>query len=303
MHDVYLYGMISPSTVYVLDEGFPFPQPNQYAEIKQQMPSIGGEAVNSAIILSKLGVKTKLDGIWINQKKSETVFQLLKPFDIDCSRITVKPDVGTEEIVISDTHARTIFGNYAKFHSGSKQWNTPQEIDIQESAMVVLDPYFKDESLHIAQLCVSNKKPYITHDCKYDDYIAQHAGAVIISHELRDQAYRDCDMVEVFQRYQQHCHGFIIFTFGSDDIWYARRGETVQKFSPYHITPIDTAGAGDSFRGGVAYGLLNGWDDAATIAFASAVAACVCLTTPHALNAPGKEGIVKFMQEQSKPQL
>ena len=72
MPEVYLYGMISPSTVYLLDEGFAFPQPNQYAEIKQSLPSVGGEAVNSAIMLSKLGVKTKLDGIWISQKHADT---------------------------------------------------------------------------------------------------------------------------------------------------------------------------------------------------------------------------------------
>ena len=33
MKDAYLYGMISPSTVYLLDEGIVFPRPNQYAEI------------------------------------------------------------------------------------------------------------------------------------------------------------------------------------------------------------------------------------------------------------------------------
>jgi hypothetical protein len=58
--NVYLYGMITPSTVYILDEGFPFPQPNHYAEIKQYFSSVGGEAVNSAIMLSQLGITTKV---------------------------------------------------------------------------------------------------------------------------------------------------------------------------------------------------------------------------------------------------
>ena len=43
-HDVYLYGMISPSTVYVLREDFAFPKPNGYAEVGRVLPSIGGEA-------------------------------------------------------------------------------------------------------------------------------------------------------------------------------------------------------------------------------------------------------------------
>jgi sugar/nucleoside kinase (ribokinase family) len=45
------------------------------------------------------------------------------------------------------------------------------------------------------------------------------------------------------------------------------------------------------------YGLLNSWDDEETIAFASAVAACVCLTVPHTLNAPGLDVILAFMEK------
>ncbi len=289
--------MITPSTVYILDDGFSFPQPNHYGEIKQYLASVGGEAVNSAIMLSKLGIKTKLDGNWLNQNNADKVFNILRPFDIDVSRLTVKQNYGTEEIVITDKDSRTVFGNYAKFHSGEKQWNAPQEIDIQNAILVSLDPYFKDESLRIAQMCVQHKKPYVTIDCKYDDFMAQNADAVIISHELRDQEYRDRVMLEIFEQYQENCKGLIIFTFGSDELWYARRGEKIKKFQPYKIIPIDTTGAGDSFRSGIIYGILKSWDDATTVEFASAVAACVCLTIPHTLNAPGLDGVLRFMEE------
>jgi sugar/nucleoside kinase (ribokinase family) len=63
---------------------------------------------------------------------------------------------------------------------------------------------------------------------------------------------------------------------------------------------VDTTGAGDSFRSGIIYGLLNGWDDGKTVDFASAVAACVCLTMPHTLNAPGLDGVLKFIDEYGK---
>jgi len=297
---IYLYGMISPSTVYVLDEGFTFPPPNQYAEVGRSFPSIGGEAVNSAIVLSKLGLKTKLDGNWLNHKNAEKVFTILKPYAIDVSRLEVKQEFGTEEIVITDKDSRTIFGNYARFHSGEKQWNAPEEIDIRNAAFVGLDPYLKDESLRVAEMCVRFDKPYVTIDCTIDSFMAQKADAVIISHELRDRAYPDRSMDEIFRQYQASCAGLVIFTFGSDELWYGRRGQKINKFQPYKITPIDTTGAGDSFRAGIIYGLMKSWDDEATIEFASAVAACVCLTIPHALNAPGLDGILRFMKEQRR---
>ncbi len=297
MYDVYLYGMISASTVYVLDERFVYPKPNEYAEIGKRLISLGGEAVNSAIMLSKLGIRTKLDGNWINPEKADVISGILKPFQIDISRLSVKENYGTEEIVITDKESRTVFGNYAAFHSGEKQWNTPVEEDIEKATMVAIDPYFKVEAPMIAEWCVKHGKPYVTIDCKYDEFLAQHAEAVIISHELRNQAYPGADMEAVFQKFQSNCNGLIISTYGSDDLWYGRKGEPIKKFSPYRIKPLDTTGAGDTFRAGIIYGLLKSMSDEETIRFASAVAACVCLTIPHSLNAPELDGVLKFIEE------
>jgi sugar/nucleoside kinase (ribokinase family) len=297
MNEVYLYGMISPSTVYVLDDGFKFPPPNEYAEIARSTFSIGGEAANSAIMLSKLGIKTKLDGNWLNKKHATKIQSRLRYFHIDISRLTVKENNGAEEIVITDKNSRTVFGNYAGIHRGEKQWNTPKETDIKEASLVSVDPYFRDESLLAAELCLDNQKPYVTLDCKYNDFLAQNAEVVIISHELRDQAYKGKNMTDIFRKYQERCKGLIIFTFGSDALWYGRREEKIKKFKPYKIKPVDTTGAGDSFRAGVIYGLLKSWDDRSVVDFASAVSACVCLTSPHTLNAPGLDGIIKFMEE------
>jgi sugar/nucleoside kinase (ribokinase family) len=298
MPDVYLYGMISASTVLVIDKNFDYPEPNDYAEIAQVLPSVGGEAVNSAIMLSKLGKTTKLDGNWLNQTVADKTLDLLKPFNLDVSRLTIKENFGTEEWVITDKHSRTVFGNYSAFHSGPKQWNDPRESDIREAAFVSIDPYFRDESRVAAEFCVKNRKPYVTLDCKYDNNIARNAEAVIISHELRNQAYRDADLSGIFQLYLESCNGLVIFTFGSDELWYGRRGQRIRKFQPYKIVPVDTTGAGDSFRAGIIFGLMNSWNDERTIDFASAVASCVCLTMPHTLNAPGLEGVLEFMNHQ-----
>jgi sugar/nucleoside kinase (ribokinase family) len=301
MHDVYLYGMISPSTVHVLDEDFSYPPPNEYAEIKRTYPSVGGEAINSAIMLSKLGLKTKMDGIWINKKHEGKLKELLAPFGIDLSRLTVKDgQYGTEEIVITDSESRTVFGNYASFHAGEKQWNIPHEEDVQHASIVCLDPYHGEESRLVAEMCVRNNIPYVTNDCKYEDYIGQNAAALINSHELWNHAYPGEELDSVFENYLRHCRGLVIFTFGEEELWYARRNEKMKTCRPYTITPLDTAGAGDTFRAGIVYGLYKRMSDEAAVEFASAVAACVCLSIPHALNAPDLAGVQKFMRENKR---
>ncbi len=296
MKPVYLYGMITPSTVHVLRDDFSYPRANTYAEIARTLPSIGGEAANSAIVLSKFGVKTVLDGNWIDPKNERKIKDTMSGYGIDISLLSVKEGFGTEEVVITDGRTRTVFGNYAAFGSGPVQWNTPSEEAARNASMVSIDPYFREESRLLARICTKHNLPYVTVDCRHDDYLAQNAESVIVSHELRDSTYGGRDMNEVFALFRENCKGLVVFTFGADELWYARPEGIVEKFTPYRVTPVDTTGAGDSFRAGIMYGLLEGLDDRRTIDFASAVAACVCLSAPHALNAPDLKGVLAFMK-------
>jgi hypothetical protein len=120
--------------------------------------------------------------------------------------------------VIADGDSRTVFGNYAGFHAGPKQWNEPRAEDIAAASIVCLDPYFRTDSRLAAELCVAHSTPYVTLDSPYDDYVAQNAAAVVISHELRDQSYAGRDMRAVFGEYLGACRGLVIFTFGGDQV-------------------------------------------------------------------------------------
>jgi len=288
--------MIAPSTVLMIRDDFVFPPPNGYAEIARTVQSIGGEAANSAIVLARLGLVTKLDGCWVNRRSAERVIGTLADYGIDVSRLTTTDTESADEVVIADGESRTVFGNYAGFHGGARQWNEPRPEDIAEAAMVCMDPWFGPEGVLAARLCVQHGKPYVTLDSPYDDFIAQNAAAIVISQELRDQAYADRDMVEVFGKYLETCAGLVIFTFGSSELWYARRGGERVTARPYAIEPLDTTGAGDSFRGAIGYGLLKGWPDERVVDFASAVAALVCMTMPHALNAPDLAAVEAFIE-------
>lgn len=299
MIDAYLYGMVSPSTVYLLRSDFPFPKPNQYAEIEKALPSVGGEAANSAIVLSKFGLTTKLDGNWQDCRFAESVFSTLRGFGIDVGRLTVTERGGANELVITDQSSRTVFGNYASLHEGPPQWNEPNEEDIRAASVVCIDPFFLEQSERAGELCVKHGKPYVTLDCAPDEPLAQRAAAVVVSTELLAQKFAGCPPRQVFAEYQAKCSGLIVFTFGGETLLWGRRGQSIMTFAPYDIEPVDTAGAGDAFRGALAYGIHQGWDDLACVDLASATAACVCLTVPHALNAPDLRGVQAFMRERA----
>ncbi len=300
MEKAYCYGMVSPSTALFLADGFSYPAANSYAEVVLSLLSVGGEAANSAVVLAKFGVSTLLDGVWIAASRRDQVFSMLAPFGIDLSLLNIVEAGGTAETIIADGRTRTVFGNYAAFHSGPRQWNEPSEQAIRDADIVCLDPYFKTESRRAAEICVQNGVPYVTHDARHDDYIGVNAAAVIVSHELTGTQYRGRDPRELFADFRGACSGLVVFTFGGDELWYGRRDGESRRFLPYPITPVDSTGAGDAFRGAVAYGLVHGWADDRVITFAAAVAAQVCLTRPHALGLPDLEIVSAFMADQSR---
>ena len=115
---------------------------------------------------------------------------------------------------------------------------------------------------------------------------------MIISGELIRRDYPDAAADEdargrLFDTYRRNCPGLVVFTAGSRPLWWARgapgpgaagRGEQ----PPFTVDVVDSAGAGDSFRAGIIYGMLQGWSDAECVRFAAATAALICTTRARA---------------------
>lgn len=297
MNKVYCYGMICPSTVYLLSDDYDYPEANGYGEVKDILQSVGGEAVNTAIMLSKLGIDSILDGTWIIKDKYKVIKKILKVFDIDITRLKDTELKGPSEIVIADRLNRTCFGNFDSYQDGEKKWNKPSIDDIKNSSMVALDPFYPEESLWIAKKSVENNIPYVTLDSPYDNFVAQNADVITISQDFISWTYPEVDKDELFELYQNNCSGLVIFTSGSDKVKYSRRGQDIKFVKTYNIEPVDTTAAGDTFRSGIIYGLLNNMSDEDIVTFANAVSACVCLSVPHSINAVGLDGVIQFMKE------
>jgi sugar/nucleoside kinase (ribokinase family) len=296
--DVYSYGMIAPSTLHVLS--MPFPSPDGYSEVGHSLRMTGGEAGNSSIVLSRLDISCKLDGTWIGDNADgQALLKTLRGFDIDISRLHVEPGyAGILEIVFSDNNTRTIFGNYGTLLAPGApvRWNSPRREDLASATMACIDPFFGEASQLAAQHALAEGIPYVTVDCPQTSLLAQKAAAVIISGEYRQRDCPGADLAELFKAYQHVGQGLVVFTVGGEGGLYARPGEAVKKFPSYPVKVIDTAGAGDSFRSGIIYGLLQGWPDDQTVRYASALAALVCASFPGVLNSPTHEQVLALMR-------
>jgi sugar/nucleoside kinase (ribokinase family) len=125
-YDVYSYGVVSSSTLYIVEGAFP--DPEGYGEINGVHCMTGGEATNSSIVLSRLGARVKLDGNWMGDDESgRRTEKFLNQHKIDTSRLEPTPGCkSVQEVVFAAQGKRTIFGTYGSLQT-DKRWNAPIE--------------------------------------------------------------------------------------------------------------------------------------------------------------------------------
>jgi sugar/nucleoside kinase (ribokinase family) len=298
--DVYAYGVISSSTLHLLRQ--PFPPCDGYAEIAQTYSMTGGEALNSAIVLSRLGLRVLLDGNWLGDTlDGQRLLTTIQDYRIDARRLKVKKGYsGVHEIVFSDEKSRTIFGNYLDLLSTRRKWNIPRRVDLVQAQIVCVDPPFQAESALVGEYATQLGIPFVSIDCPYHHALSTAAAAVIVSGEFRCREYPHAPPPELFSEYQARAQGLVVFTAGSEAVLYGRKGEPIKRFKPYRVRVIDSTGAGDSFRAGVIYGMLKKWSDDRIIQYASAVAGMVCERFPGVLNSPSHTEVAAHIQGQER---
>ena len=284
--DVYLYGMTVASTSFLLKNGFP--KADDYSEIEAIYRLPGGETGTCATILSSLGLNVKMDGNHIGYN----VVPLLKSFyydkSVDLSSLYFDDNYdGLEDYIIISDKCRSPMGTFARyFSSNENRWNTPKEKDIENSTVAGIDPFFKEQSELAAELCMKYGKPYVTIDCAYDSYIHRNAAISIISGEGIQNIYPNKTRVELFPLFKEGSNGLTIITNGENDLFYGRKNQEMKRFTPYHVDITSTLGAGDTFKAGCIYGLLQGFNDDEVIKFAASISAVACTKFPLPLNPP-----------------
>ena len=284
--DAYLYGQILMTTSLLLQNGMP-PR-DGYAELRARYRLIGGETAVCAAVLDALGCSARMEGTWLGRSTRDDVFAYFRDRKADLSLITYDETFeGLEDVVLIDGDARACLGTFGAFQGPEGyRWNRPAPEHMAGCRVAAIDPFFGQASEEAARLCVEAGIPYVTLDCPCDSAIARHAAVNALSGEYLRDAYPGEARERTFERYQALTDGLVIFTAGSRPLLYGRRGQPLCTAEPYAVRPESTLGAGDTFKAGCVYALLNGMDDAATVDFASACAAAAIMEFPIPLHLP-----------------
>jgi len=290
-NDVYLYGMILITNSFLLRDAYP--EPDTYGEITQKYSLPGGETGTCATVLANYGCSVIMDGTYMGKNTYPQILKFYQDKSVDTSRLFFEADYdGLEDYVLIDKNTRTPFGTFAQYYSdGLKRWNGPLDEDIIASRVAGIDPWFEDQTLKVSRICKANGIPYVTIDCPYDSELHQNSSINVISNEFISTNYKDADRSSLFEKYISNTEGLVFFTLGSKDIMYGRKGQVPRHFKPYTIDVVSTLGAGDCFKAGCVYALLQNMSDEDTVRFAAATAACACSVFPLPLNPPTLEKV------------
>ena len=126
----------------------------------------------------------------------------------------------------------------------------------------------------------------MTIDSKHDSYFHKHAAINVVSKECYSEKYADESAETVMKLMMQETDGLTILTQGGGEMLYGRRGEEIHRMKPFDVTVRSTLGAGDTFKAGCVYALLNGYSDEETVRFASACSGIAISRFPLPLNPP-----------------
>ena len=291
--DVYLYGQVLGTHSFLLKDGFL--QPDEYSEIREQYFLPGGETGTAATVLDSLGVSVKMDGTWIGTEVAPMLKAFYADKKVDLSSLRFAEFAGVMDYVVIAGLVRSPMGRFQTlFSSGERWWNIPKEEDIEGCKAAAIDPFFREESLLAAEYCRVHNVPYVTIDCPHDSPLHRGAAVNVVSKECTGEHYAGQAPEEVMEQLMNTAEGLTILTRGGDEMLYGRKGGAIRRMKPFNVEVRSTLGAGDTFKAGCVYGLLNGMSDEELVRFASACSAVAISRFPLPLNPPKIEEVRKL---------
>jgi ribokinase/sulfofructose kinase len=284
--DAIVYGMICIDTIWRMES---LPPPGGYARVLEERRTIGGEAANSAIALSRWGVRVALLG---NALGDDADGHLLRELfareapEIDTRFLTLSPDASTPSfycIATSDGHRTTLGHRYA-----TTGWPSLDRNLVRSARALTVDPYARDLVEQACAMAREEGLAIIAMDCARSPAINTVASIAVTSYENIGRDASPEALAEFAAATRDQYGLTAIVTMGENGCLVAPSGRDRSAESwqdtggtihvPAYAAPaiVDSTGSGDIFRAGLVYGQLQKWDLLRSVKFASAAAALNC---------------------------
>lgn len=278
-----------------------FPAEDEKVELLDLQSQCGGPASTALVTLARLGVKTSFLGSISDDFFGKKIVEGLCQEGVDSSFLKVTPGFISQMAFIAvgkDQGKRTIF-----WHRGTAPPLIPEDVD--------LSPFSSARVLHIDGLMIHGALRAVRQAKKMGLLVVMDAGTmrkgsldlassvdVLIASEGFAEALGGPESTarERLEALSRLGPGVVVITLGSQGSLGWEAGKIIhQKAFPVQV--VDTTGAGDVYHGGFIYGMLQEWDMALSMRFASAVSALKCRKIGARRAIPALAETMKFISD------
>ncbi|MDR1374066.1 MAG: sugar kinase, partial [Treponema sp.] len=283
--------------------------------IEAPRPSTGGDALNVAVTLTKLGLKASLCGLVGNDANGDFILKTLDAAGVGTGGISRHPSLGTVvSYILIESDGKRHFIVYNDLSAVFSRNHIPDAL-IEEADMVYFGSAMCMEAMdrggaaaffkkahELGKITVADTAAVETgRDSAYylellgpmlretDVFIPSHEEAVILTGKE--------DLPDIRRVLAPYGFTILVVKLGRKGCYVTdfKNEWTIPTFPEFK--PLDTTGAGDSFTGGFIRGLAEGWTPEASAVFANAVASFNVTKLGATGGVPGFDTAYRYVTE------
>jgi sugar/nucleoside kinase (ribokinase family) len=288
-HEVFCYGELGVDNIIRLPH---LPTPELAAFPTADSYHVGGAAANTAVWLARWGVSVGLAGNSIGRDEyGERLWDWLGQYPtLDTRHVERRPGLVTPfcRIMVTPDAERTILVYWYP-----QTPRTPLTSDVLAGARyLALDLYGGDERVAAAQVARRAGVQTVVSDVVWPDHPALPLTDIAInSATYVRETFPGVDVLRHARELQAVSRGIVVVTDGPRPVRALDRDGALFVVQPPRVEAVDATGAGDAFRAGLIYGLLQGWSLPRSAAWATAAGALKVQRVGAASDPPGVEEV------------
>lgn len=280
----------------------PQPQgPNAKMRIRRQIISCGGQMTTAMAACSKLGLRAKYVGVTGTDENGRRLRSTMAGYQVDMTDAVIRDVPNQFAVIIVDesTGERIVL-----WDRDERLQLRPREVPAEAIAaarLVHIDDVDQGAAIEAAKLGRAANVPVTSDIDRLTDRTEELVAAVsipIFAEHVPLALSGKKDPESALREMRRRHDGLLCVTLGPQGAL-ALDGDRAIHVPAFRINAVDTTGAGDVFRGGFIYGLIQRWPTEQVLRFANAAAAVSCTRLGALSGVPDLVDVEALLDEQS----
>lgn len=266
----------------------------------------GGKGANQAVAAARLGAETRMIGAVGKDEFGKSLLQSLQNEQIDTRGVKQVDNIhsGVASILLSENDNRIIVIPGANSHCLPEDLDQNQAL-IRQGDLVLLQLEIPIQTIeHAVRLAKSYQKKVVLNPApaaelsdellQQVDYITPNRSelSLLTGQTIRDNQDLKEAMAALMDRGPKH----VITTLGDEGAAFMDHERKLVKIPGYHVSVVDTTGAGDAFNAALAYSIAEGNSLREAVEFAVKVSALKVTKLGAQTGMPYLEEVQRFQQ-------